>query len=112
MTKKPVGKAKLAPKTHGKIANIAKDLVKQITIDGLRQYTTEGVIEAKWKIAGMANLLLRLGNKVAAIEVMTAADHMNSLLNNDTVRAEVWQNLKEALEEPDVEVKADIPEVK
>ena len=108
MAKKPVGKAKLAPKTHAKIAIIAKELAKQVTIDGLRQYTLEGIIEAKWKIAGMANLLHRLGNNVAAVVVMMDADKMNSLLNSDNVRAEVWQNLKEAL--VDAEAKEDTPE--
>jgi len=99
MSKKPVGRAKLAPKTHGKIATIAKDLIKQIIIDGLRQYTIEGVVEAKWKIAGIATLMLHLGNNFAATECVFEADHMDSLLNNDNIRAEVWQNLKEALDE-------------
>jgi hypothetical protein len=98
MAKKPVGKAKLAPKTHGKIAIIAKELAKQMMVDGLTQYTLEGIIEAKWKIAGMANLLLRLGNKLAAAEVANEAAQMDGLLNSDNARAEVWQNLKEALE--------------
>ena len=106
MAKKPVGKAKLALKTHAKIALIAKGLAKQMTIDGLAQYTLEGIIEAKWKIAGMANLLVRLGNKIAAVEVMMDADNMDNLLNSDNVRAEVWQNLKEALGEK----KEDTPE--
>ncbi len=108
MAKKPVGKAKLAPKTHAKIAIIAKGLAKQMTIDGLEQYTLEGIVEAKWKIAGMANLLLRLGNKVAAVEVMMDADNMDNLLNSDNVRAEVWQNLKDALGEATKEENDDI----
>jgi hypothetical protein len=97
MAKKPVGKAKLAPKTHGKIAIIAKDLSKQIMVDGLRQFTLDGIIEAKWKIAGIANLLLRMGNKVAAAECANEAAQMDALLNSDNTRAEVWQNLKEEL---------------
>jgi hypothetical protein len=107
MAKKPIGKAKLAPKTHGKIANISKGLVQQIMIDGLRQYTVEGVIEAKWKIAGIANLLLRLGNKIAAAEVANEAAQMDALLNSDTARAEVWQNLKEAIEPAESEESED-----
>ena len=103
MAKKPVGKAKLAPKTHAKVAIIAKGLAKQMTIDGLRQYTLEGIVEAKWKIAGMANLLLRLGNKLAATELAIEADHMDALLGSDNVRAEVWQNLKEALGEDETD---------
>jgi len=103
MAKKPVGRAKLAPKTHGKIAVIAKSLAKQMTIDGLNQFTLDGIVEAQWKIAGMANLLLRMGNKLAAIEVMMDADNMRNLLENDNIRAEVWQNLKEVLAETPVE---------
>jgi hypothetical protein len=98
MAKKPVGKAKLAPKTHAKIAIIAKELVKQIMIDGLGQYTIDGIIEAKWKIAGIANLLLRMGNKLAAAECANEAAQMDALLNSDTARGEVWENLKEALD--------------
>lgn len=100
MAKKPVGKAKLAPKTHGKIAIIAKELNKQIMIDGLSQYTLDGIIEAKWKIAGIATLLLRLGNKIAAMECANDAGRLDALLNSDTTRAEVWQNLKDAGIEP------------
>jgi len=106
MAKKPVGKAKLAPKTHAKIAILAKDLAKQMTVDGLSQFTLEGIVEAKWKIAGMANLFIRMGNKVAAAELLVEAGRMDALLNSDNNRAEVWQNLKEVLEEG----KKDAPE--
>lgn len=98
MAKKPVGRAKLAPKTHGKIANIAKSLVQQIMVDGLKQFNIEGIVEAKWKIAGIANLLLRMGNKLAAAECANEAAQMDALLNSDTARGEVWENLKEALD--------------
>ena len=72
-------------------------------IDGLSQYNLDGIIEAKWKMAGIANLLLRLGNKIAAAECANEAAQMDALLNSDTARAEVWQNLKEALESPESE---------
>lgn len=111
MAKKPVGKAKLAPKTHAKIAILAKDLAKQMTIDGLRQYSLAGIIEAKWKIAGIANLLLRMGNKIAAAELIIEAEKMGALLNSDNNRAEVWQTLKEALGENESEENEDDKEL-
>ena len=42
-------------------------------------------------------MLLRMGNRIAAAELLIEASHMEALLNSDNDRAEVWQNLKEAI---------------
>ena len=92
-------KIKLAPKTFHRIQNIARPLIDQFLIDGLSQYTIEGIVEAKWKIAGISNLLLRIGEKEVLQECIEKVNKLDSLLTMETLRAQVWQNLKEQLEE-------------
>jgi hypothetical protein len=105
MSNKAKGKHKLTSKSRLFVREVAEALSQQVMIDGLRQFTVEGIVEAKWKIAGIATLMLHLGNNIAATECAFEAENMENLINNDNIRAEVWQNLKDALSEdnPDEE---------
>lgn len=96
-TKKNEGR--LAPKTFRRICTIVKPLIDQFIVDGLSQYTVEGIIEAKWKIAGVSNILLRIGERNLLQQCIQEVNKLDNLLKMETLRAEVWQNLKEALEQ-------------
>ena len=98
MTGKLKGNHKLTAKSRRFVAKVAEELTQQVMIDGLKQFTDDGIIEAKWKIAGIANLVQRLGEEDWAKSLVQVANHMNALLNSQNARAEVWQNLREAIE--------------
>jgi hypothetical protein len=99
MAKQKNSKVRLATKTYVRICNTVKPLIDQFIVDGLSQYTVEGIIEAKWKIAGIANLLLRIGERNLLQRCIQEVNRLDSLLKVETLRAEVWQNLKETLEQ-------------
>lgn len=85
------------------IGNEAKNLVDQVMIEGLRQFSLDGIVEAKWKIAGIANLLQRLGSKDHLDFCIASVNQLETLLNVETARAHVWENVREALEEEKTE---------
>jgi len=99
MPKQKNSKVRLATKTYARICSIVKPLIDQFIIDGLSQYTVEGIIEAKWKIAGVSNILLRIGERNLLQQCIQEVNKLDNLLKMETLRAEVWQNLKEALEQ-------------
>jgi hypothetical protein len=101
MSNKLKGSTKFAPNTLRNIRKIAEPLIEQVMLDGLKQYTVAGIVEAKWKIAGIANLLKRIGDEETTVKCIMEANKLENLLDMQTLRAEVWQNLKEAEEVPD-----------
>lgn len=98
MSNKLKNKTKLPNNGRNIVASIAKDLVDQTILDGLMQYSVDGIIEAKWKLVGIANLLKRLGVETLVDRCVLEVNRMDTLLNIETARAGVWQNLKEAME--------------
>jgi len=103
MSSKAKGNHKLTTKSRRLVSAIAAELAQQVIIDGLRQYTIDGIVEAKWKLAGIGNLLLRLGDTDGAKARVAEAGQMSGLLNSQNSRGEVWQNLKEGLEGTETE---------
>lgn len=101
MSTKAKGKHKLTSKSRLFVRQIADSLVQQIVLDGLKQFTIEGIVEAKWKIAGISNLILRIGDKEGAKLFILEANKMDALLNSQNTRGEIWANLREALEDED-----------
>ena len=101
MSNKLKNKLKLPNNGRNIVSTIAKDLVDQVLLDGLGQYTVDGIVEAKWKLAGIANLLKRLGVEPLVDRCVLEANRLDTLLNLESARALVWQNLREAKEAAD-----------
>jgi len=99
MTGRLKGRANITQTARKSVGNTAKKLCNEAMIDGLAQFTVEGIVEAKWKILGMAHLLVEITAVEPAKVCLLQAAQMDALLNQETKRAEVWQNLKEGLAE-------------